>query len=321
MNIEFRRGFTVYRNGPGPAYVCPHSGPALEMPTSRDDNSDTVASLCWMKTGGTLVISGLPRKRLLGIDFNRSHPGQEEATGFWPSFLVDENRAELQSYRNRYSWVAADGADHRNRSEIYRDFWETLRTTKGNLLFIHRKWSRLKNFPSIMDVVTYGGKGVDKETMAKAIEGVNRKHDSFFIRISNHYKSTILLEEMRAVDKIREMTKQFSLHSLQGEFRENILDDLKVIERMARPELIAQLREDFNADNFISAVRSALKNPQTPQVTLEAIFRGDPASEEKKNLFNARKIMELESNSFLNYWYPDEAAEIVLDIMRGSGLL
>lgn len=321
MNIEFRKGFTIYRNGPGLLYVCPHSGPALETPTSRDDNSDTVASLCWMKTGGTLVISGLPRKRPLGIDFNRTHPKKNEAVGFWPSFLVDENRAELQAYRKKFSWVAANEDDHNNRSEIYRNFWETLTRTKGNVIFIHRKFTRLKNFPSVMDVVTYGGRGAEREAMLKAIAKVNKKHEDFLIRISNHYKSTILLEEMRIVDKIRQMTKSFSLHHIQGEFRENILDDLKVIERMARPEMVERLRENFNSMNFISAVRSALRTSETPRVTLEAIFRGDAAEEEKHQLFTGRKIMELESNSFLNYWYPEEAANIILDIMKHSGFL
>ncbi|MFH1294695.1 MAG: hypothetical protein ABIH90_02010 [Candidatus Aenigmatarchaeota archaeon] len=321
MKIEFKKGFAIYRNGPGPVYVCPHSGPALETPTSRDDNSDTVASLCWMKTGGTLIISGLPRKRLLGIDFNRSHPKKKEAVGFWPSFLVDENRDDLTGYRKKYSWVAVDDDDHDERSGIYRDFWESVNHAKGNVVFIHRKFPRLKNFPSILDVITYQGQGVDKETMENAISKVNKKHQSFFARVSNHYKSTILLEEMRAVDKIQEMTKGFSLHSLQGEYRENILGDLNVIERMSRPFLVKRLRESFNPTNFIAAIQSALDNAESPKITLEAIFRGDPAKEEKQRIFASRKTMELESNSFLNYWYPEEASQMIVDIMVNSGFL
>ncbi|MCD6381531.1 MAG: hypothetical protein J7L43_00945, partial [Candidatus Aenigmarchaeota archaeon] len=85
MERRFYPGFTVYKNGDNPVYVCPHSGPSLLSPNNRDSYSDAVASLCFEKTGGSLVISNLSRKRAFGIDFNRDLPPEELSIKIYPS--------------------------------------------------------------------------------------------------------------------------------------------------------------------------------------------------------------------------------------------
>ena len=76
MQIFYRKGYIVYQEKGEHNFtsVPPHAGAALEIPTSRDDNSETVASLCWMKTGGNFILSTMPRKRAFGVDFNRGIP-------------------------------------------------------------------------------------------------------------------------------------------------------------------------------------------------------------------------------------------------------
>src|SRR3989344_3322044 len=85
MKTEFKKGYIVYKNKDDPVFVVPHSGPALEIATSRDDNAETVASLCWKKDGGVLIVSGIPRRRQWGIDFNRDIPNIDKAidTSIW----------------------------------------------------------------------------------------------------------------------------------------------------------------------------------------------------------------------------------------------
>ena len=49
MKVTFNKGFSVYES-PGDIYfVTPHSGPAFEVTTSRDEYSETIASLSWKK--------------------------------------------------------------------------------------------------------------------------------------------------------------------------------------------------------------------------------------------------------------------------------
>ena len=58
MRTDFKRGYTIYRDTEKePFIIAPHSGPALDVVTSRDDHSETVASLCWKRIGGTLIIT------------------------------------------------------------------------------------------------------------------------------------------------------------------------------------------------------------------------------------------------------------------------
>ena len=67
MDISFRKGYCAYKNKDNGIFiVTPHSGPAFENSTARDDNSETVASLCWKKVGGTLIVATVARKRLWG---------------------------------------------------------------------------------------------------------------------------------------------------------------------------------------------------------------------------------------------------------------
>src|SRR3989338_5097901 len=103
MISEFYRGFSVYKNSEnGIVIVAPHSGPALETTTSRDDNSETVASLCFKKMGGTLIISNMSRKRYWGIDFNRDIPSKETATKMFDMFSKENNNVEaLYEYRKQ----------------------------------------------------------------------------------------------------------------------------------------------------------------------------------------------------------------------------
>ena len=75
MKIEFKRGYTVFKKGKMDCvFAALHSGPAIENPVHRDDNSETIASLSWKEMGGTLIVGGVSRDRLWGIDYNRDVP-------------------------------------------------------------------------------------------------------------------------------------------------------------------------------------------------------------------------------------------------------
>ena len=94
MWCEFKKGYSVYKlSNKDIAVVTPHSGPALEDTTSRDDNSETVASICSKKMGGKLVISNVSRNSLWGIDFNRDIPSMEDALNMFKVILSNKKEA------------------------------------------------------------------------------------------------------------------------------------------------------------------------------------------------------------------------------------
>ncbi|NIO22766.1 MAG: hypothetical protein GTN38_01930 [Candidatus Aenigmarchaeota archaeon] len=317
LKIDFRHGFNVYSNGIGPVWVCPHSGPALEIPTSRDENTDTVAALCWLKTGGSLIISGIPRKRMLGVDFNRDIPPEDLSLLLWPKFIENGQSERLKRYRKKYGWVAQSKTDHHHRLRIYKDFWRTVKRLGNVIVFVHREYTRMKNFPSIMDVVTYQGEGVNKDIIKKIVKNINKKYEPLFKRISRNYKDSILLEEKRVVDRIKDIFSEFDLEKIKIEYKENILDDIKVMKKYADKEAVKKLKKEFNERNFISGIRSALRKGPHPRITVESVFKGEMAIRTKKPLFVKENIvMEVECNSFINYWYPEMTSNILMDLLK-----
>ncbi len=316
MEIDFHKGFIVYKKGPGPVFVAPHSGPSLEVPTARDDNSETVASLCWLRMGGSLVVSTMPRKMMLGVDFNRDPPRERLALEYWKKFEGEEEWGKLMNYRKKYSWVAYSKKDHSERMKIYRDFWKTIRGFGDTIVFIHRMFNRIKNFPSMMDIITYGGYGVNKDIMRRIISEINRDYAGFFKKIAKNYKSAILMEEKRAVERILKIFKSFDINDIKIEYRENIKKDLEIIMEYASAKVFKRMYKKPGSRNFISAVSSALSADVNPLVTLEHIFKGEPAWGRKKGLFGKKNMMEAEISTFLGYWYPGEAAGIIIKIIN-----
>ena len=324
MYRRIEKGFTVFRNGDNLVWVAPHSGFSFETPTSRDWNSDTVASLCWIKTGGSLVLSTITRKRIWGIDFNRDPPSKEHALKMYPEFQADKDRSKLAKFRSKYAFVARNVTDYHERAKIYESFWTTVGNLGTIIINVHRKFSRMKNYPSLIDIVAYEGKGVDKETVKEIISQINLKYGKVLKRISNSYKKFILTDTKRVCNRISRVFGDFAIENLEAEEEKYLKEDIEVIRKFATQPTIHELEKKFTKVNYLKAVKEALKKPIIPEVTLEQVFKGRKALSAKSKFFNKQfLIMEAEVTAFLGYWHPQLAAKIILDIvsmLRGAKL-
>jgi hypothetical protein len=320
MQILFRRGHVVYREkGEAFTYVAPHSGPALEIPTSRDDNSETVASLCWMKTGGTLILSTIPRKRAFGVDFNRGIPRKDEALELFGDFVSDRQPARLHRFRNRYAWVASSEEDHAKRLRIYQSFWNEVKAGQ-TVALIHSAFNRLKLVPSIMDISTFDSRGVDRKVLKEIVEDVNDEYRRFFKDIDKAYKAVVLLEEERAINNIMRVSENFGLDDMNPDFLENVKADLDAIRAYTSSDFMKELESDFTPRNFLRASKRALMNMDPPRVTVEHFFKGLKSVAPKKQLLGKRKgrvVMNIECSRFINFWCPNDAADIIIRILKG----
>ena len=310
------KGLLLYDKEGEIVWVVPHSGPALETPTSRDARADTVASLCWMKVGGRLVVSAMPRKRALGIDFNRDAPPPGKSVEYYPMFMKDEQPEKLQEYREKYAFSAADMRDHARRLKIYKDFWSSVREPGQTVVFVHTKFTRLKNFPSIMDIVAYEDYGFSRKILAPIVRRVNRKYSAFFAKLSENYRHSILLQQKRIVKRITEIYGSLQLKDVKIEYKRNLQEDLKIVRKFADARRLKRLDKHFTPKNFILAARSALHNGGPPKITVESIFKGSHARHQAMKLSRRRNVISIESDAFLNYWYPNEAAHMILDIVN-----
>lgn len=316
FEMDIQPGFIVYKNGYGPVWVCPHSGPAFESPFDRDENSEVVASLCWMKTGGSLIISTLPRHRTFGIDFNRDAPEKDKSILLWEEFEKNPNSKRVKQFEENYAWLSKNVSDFRTRQKIYDNFWKTIRSLGNIIIFVHREHTFIPNFPSIMEIITYQGEGVNKEIVKAIVNNINKKYENFLRGVSNHYKHTVLLEELRFIDRVKMQELKFDLKEMTYNQKRRAVKALKVIEKYADKRILQKLMKNFNERNYISAVGSVLKSNSHPIVTIENRFRGDKALKMKRLLLNKRNIvMEIESSSFINYWHPDVAKDMIIDLL------
>ncbi|MCK4714415.1 MAG: hypothetical protein KAT35_02485, partial [Candidatus Aenigmarchaeota archaeon] len=109
---------------------------------------------------------------------------------------------------------------------------------------------------------------------------------------------------------------EFHPTSPKVEYRANLMNDLKVIRKYADQKRTRALEKNFTSDNFIEAVKSALKNAEAPKVTIESIFKGRHARGQAKVISRRKNVISIELDAFISYWYPHEASDIVLDIVN-----
>ncbi len=317
MNFKFNKGYLVYKNSNnGIVIVAPHSGPAFDYSTSRDDNSETVASICWRKLNGTLVISNMPRIRLWGIDFNRDIPPIKLALDMFNEYKYYKNVEKIYEYDKKYAWVAQDTRDYENRLQIYQNFWAEVEKGKY-IILIHRAFPRIKAVNSIMDFITFNNKGIKKELIDEIVKELNHKYSNFFRSIDQAYKRMIFFEEERMIANLISVYKTFDLNNLKGEALELLKKDLEKIREYAGKYIVKRLDEHFTPQTFLRAVEDALKNSPLPKITVENVFDGSLALGPKRKLFPTadKIIIEVEPSRFLNFWYPDTTANIIKDLL------
>ena len=318
MDFKFNKGYLVYKNSSnGIVIVSPHSGPAFDFSTSRDDNSETVASICWRKLKGSLVVSNMPRIRLWGVDFNRDIPPINLALSMFKEYKTYENMEKVFEYDKKYAWVAQDTRDYENRLKIYQNFWAEVEKGKY-IILIHRAFPRIKAIPSIMDFITFNSKGIKKELIDEIVKELNSKYYGFLKSIDQAYKRMIFFEEERMLANLIAVYKTFDLNKIKGEAADLLKKDLEKIKKYASKYVVKRLDEHFTPQVFLRAVEDALKNSPLPQITVENVFDGSLALGPKRKLFPTadKIIIEIEPSRFLNFWYPDTTANIIKDLVE-----
>lgn len=318
MNIEFKRGYTIYTDSKNKEimFVTPHSGPALASPVTRDDHSETVATRCWELIGGTLVISAMPRDRLFGVDFNRYIPTLKSAIEYYEFFKNSSSSEKRHKYLKKYAWVAKDETDYYNRLQIYQNFWEDV--GKGKIIiFVHKNFPKIKAVPSIMDIITFSQKGIKKKTIKGIVESINSKYFDFFEKIATDYRSAVVSETKRFVLDTLRIYEHFNPNEMSPGRRESIEKDLKKITSYADPIAINRLKINFTPYNFLAAVENAVGRSPLPCVTIEDVHDGSLALGPVNKLFPHKDkiIIEVECNGFLNFWHPHMAAKIIKDVV------
>jgi len=319
MNIDFKKGYTIYSNsgGKGIMLVAPHSGPALSSPVTRDDHSETVGMRCLELLNGKLIVSNMPRDRLFGVDFNRYIPTIKNAIEHYQDFLTDHTSEKCYKYMKKYAWVAKNEEDYYNRLQIYQNFWEEV--SKGDIIiFLHKNFPKIKAVPSIMDIVTFSQKGIKQKIIKEIVEEVNAKYFDFFQKIALDYRQAVISETKRYVLDTLRIYEHFNPNEMSPFRRESVEKDLVKITEYADVIALNRLKTNFTPFNFLAAVRNALDRSPLPCITIEAVHDGSLALGPVTKLFphKDKVIIEVECNGFINFWHPHMAAKIIFDVVN-----
>lgn len=298
-------------------FVAIHSGPAIENPVHRDDHSETVASLAWREMGGTLVVSGVSRNRLWGIDYNRYIPSIRIALRYYDKFVNKSEKESLLDFTRKYAWVAKDEEDYYERLRVYQSFWNEVGKGKY-IILLHKNFPKMKAVPSVMDFITFSNVGIKKNKIKEIVSEINSKYFDFLEKIKSDYKAAILADTRRFVLNLLRIYGHFNPVEMCEVHRSAIEKDLDKITKYADKIALNRLKNNFNPYNFLMCVENALKHIPLPQVTVEAVHDGSLALGPYNKLFpkQDKTIIEVESNGFLNFWHPHMAAKIIKDVVE-----
>ncbi len=314
MEIDFKPGHIVLKNGKGPIYLVLHAGPRIGATIDRDTDADSIAYLCWKETGGTLVLVTTPRQQEVGIDFNRDHVDARTALKNWKSVQTEG----AGRYKNRFAWSAYDMDDYRKKQRMYEEFWSMVRKMGDTFFLVHSAGIRVGHIPTLIDIITFGGKGLKRGVAKRIVDKLNAKYEPFFLGIKILYDKSILLKHEIRLNDVFSKEKSYILEEL-------IQRDLGKIRKYAEPSMVKKLEKHFTPDNLMEAVENALRRAETPKITIENIFSGEKAFGPKKYLIGkAKTVVEIEFTEFMGTHFQKQSAEILQDfvreVSRGSSL-
>ncbi|MBL7206358.1 MAG: hypothetical protein ISS36_02025 [Candidatus Aenigmarchaeota archaeon] len=305
MKVEIKNGYIHLKNKDDPVYIVLHTGPNYSLPTIRDTNSDTVASLCWKKTGGRLLLSTMARNPLIGVDLNREVPDKKTAIKEWKN-AVNEN---VVDFKKVYGMVAKNEKDYEKRIMLYKNFWKIAKSTGKHFILLHTQDLRIGNYPSLFDIVTFDGIGIKKERTMEIIKKLNKKFRREFSNLENNFK-TRLLASANSI----ETDKMLNNTDAYAEWFER---DTGVIRKYGDKNIVKRLENSITKENFIRAVENVLKKDIPLKITLEQNFWGAKAFAPKKELIGKnRKVVEIEVNGFLNNSYPELVADVLVEFVK-----
>lgn len=306
ISIEIEKGYMLLKNGRGPVYVTLHSGPRFGYTIDRDVHADTIASLCWKETGGTLIMATLPRQQEVGIDLNRDEVGTEKAL----KSFEEVSGIGAGEYKNVYAWAAYSKKDHKQKKAIYERFWKKVKSSGKVFLLVHSTGMRVGHIPTLVDLITLDGKGISRKKAKHIAEKINKKYKSFFSGQKKRYiKRTLGKQEM-------ELEGMFSKKSAYI-YKELLERDTDKIKKYAKPKIARKYLKNPCEETFMPAAESALKNGGVHKVTVESIFSGKKAFGPKKHLLTGnKKAVEVEFNEYLGAYFPEKSAEILKDILK-----
>ena len=319
MRAFYKEGFLLLKSGkPGPVFVAPHSTMTLISITRGDVSSELITARLVKKLGGFAVISTVPRKGRYGVDYFRESATMEEAIKMFNASKSNDYDARYM-FEGRYAFFARDEEEYLEKANIYNQFWTTVETlSPKNPLFVlmHSQGTRLKNFPSLLDIATLNGEWMNEKRVKSVLDGVNEKNAKTFVSLKKELKrysgawANIWLR-----NAILYRFGKFDLKKLQGSFKATLEDDIKKAAILLNEDFKSLLKQ-LTWENYLDLVGRCV-DEKPFEITYQNAFDGEPGRESIKKLLNrcGGEAILFETLTFLNEVHPSLSVKLVSDVL------
>ncbi|MFH1420770.1 MAG: hypothetical protein ABIG30_02275, partial [Candidatus Aenigmatarchaeota archaeon] len=283
MRVTYKEGFMILKSGiPGPIFIAPHSSMSLVSLSRGDTCSELIASWLVKRFGGTAFISTIPRSGAHGVDFFREPASLKEAAKMFSN--MEDHDARMQ-FERKYAFFSKDEEEYLEKANIYNQFWTSAKTLspKGSLFVIlHAQSMRMKNFPSLLDVITLDGKWINEDIVKEVVKNVNEKFASLFFNLNDDIKYYALSwAKIWLRNSILRSSNE--LVNVRGSLRENMeLDIARACDILG---IEKKFLKDITWNEYIGLIEKSMANTQFC-VTYQRNFNGSKGAYTIKNLLD-----------------------------------
>jgi len=316
MRVFYKEGFLLFKSEkPGPVFIAPHATMSLLSIVRGDVCTELITARLVKKMGGIGVVSTVPRKGKYGIDYFRWPATMKEATAM---FKMENDYEARYKFEKKYSFFARDEEEYLEKASTYNQFWTTVETLAPNnplFVLVHAQGTRLKNFPSLLDLATLSGKWMDEKKVIETIEKVNRKYN--FERYKDDLKYYALAWARMCLKRAIEYRfGSFDLKKIKGSFRVALEDDIeKAASLLGRDK--KELLKNFTFQKYLLLIEEVIDSKEFG-ITYQNAFDGQPGEERVKKLLDkcGGQAILVEASTFLNEMYPDVSVKLIKDVIE-----
>ncbi len=317
MKTKYYKGFSVYNFGSqNLVFVALHPTTSLRILPRGDVGADLLSLRLANVFGGTSIISFIPRDQEWGLDFNRLAPSRRIAFRGY-KYYKDGIEEEFFKFKKRYSWIARNENEHRQKESIYRNFWncvEKFSNRDSLILFIHVQDLSLRNYPSLVDVIPL--KGFAEEKVKDLIENLNRRFSRIFKEIKKDFLECLLFNEKHLFRSfVLQKARHFKKGLFRGDLKEIYMKTMKRLEYLGFAPLRRELELKFSLENYLKVVREVVKRVPL-RITYKLNFDGSLAYGSKMFLRKRKFGLELEVSVFLSEIYTNLGVLILSELVK-----
>lgn len=308
----------VFKNNHlGPIFIAPHSTTTLSPIVRGDVGVEIITEMLTRRMGSVGLISTMPRAGRHGVDLFRKPATMDEALEMFKSH---GDYKKIQYFEKKYSFYSQDQEEYLEKINTHNQFWvtaETLAPKNPLFVIIHGQASRLKNFPSILEVSTNSGKWIEEDLIKEAIEKANSKNAGRIKQLKPKLKSYVLAwADLWLRRSLGYRFREFKMKNLEGSYQRDMRKDIEKAAAILGMDA-KRVEKGMDWEKYMELLKQCIDATEF-RITYQNIFTGKRGEANVRHLLakTGGNAMMFETSAFLNEMYPKTSLIMVEDIIN-----